>query len=159
MFNDIVFSEFSVVLTFFEVEYWYSTLLLFCWCFWAQVRWPLTLRPPAPRGQPLRSRISLMDLENGEREYMGSFDLVLRMRAERCRLWRPYNNQLVALDMKITGSAAALGVNRRLSFFCFFSAWMVRSNSYNIRNSGLSNIRTTGRSSIGQTLAVFHRPL
>ena len=42
--------------------------------------------------------------------FAGSFDLVLRMRAERSSTWRVYNDCEMALDVKLLGVTSALGV-------------------------------------------------
>ena len=42
--------------------------------------------------------------------FAGSFDLVLRVRAERSSTWRVYNDSEMAVDVKLLGVASALGV-------------------------------------------------
>ena len=65
------------------------------------------LKPLLPNAA---SALAVMDV-SGEKEYMGSFDLLLRLRATRPGTWRPYDNQLMALDMEMTGATSAVGVN------------------------------------------------
>lgn len=48
---------------------------------------------------------------SGEREYIGGFDLLVRVFASRSGAWQPYNLQEVALDVKLTGVDQPLGLN------------------------------------------------
>lgn len=47
----------------------------------------------------------------GENEYLGSFDALLRVSAERAGVWRPYHDSEIALDIKVTGTSRTLGLN------------------------------------------------
>ena len=44
-------------------------------------------------------------------EYVGSFDLLTRIRALRTNTWKKYHGQEMVIDVKITGSSRPLGVN------------------------------------------------
>ena len=46
-----------------------------------------------------------------EREYLGSFDLLVRMYSAHSDTWKKYHRKEMALDVKLTGTSGALGLN------------------------------------------------
>ncbi len=56
------------------------------------------------------SRLAVRNV-GGEKDYLGSFDLLLRIHATSAGMWRRYNGDEVALDVKLTGASAGLGSN------------------------------------------------
>lgn len=44
-------------------------------------------------------------------EYLGSFDMLMRVWQTRAGIWRPYHERIVALDVKLTGYHSVLGLN------------------------------------------------
>ena len=46
----------------------------------------------------------------GEDDYIGSFDIVLRLHCSRSSHWQQYNGEEVALDVKLTGASSKLGL-------------------------------------------------
>ena len=65
------------------------------------------LKPLLPK---LASTLAVSREVNGEKEYLGSYDFLLRVHASS-GLWQAYNLQEMVLDVKVTGVARPLGVN------------------------------------------------
>ena len=43
--------------------------------------------------------------------YVGSFDLLLRVRSTRSPIWKSYNGQEIALDLKLSGASSTVGID------------------------------------------------
>lgn len=57
------------------------------------------------------TQLAVRKLGNDEREYLGSFDLLLRIHSQRAGLWQSYNDGEMALDFKMTGTSSPFGLN------------------------------------------------
>ena len=57
------------------------------------------------------SQLAVRRLGGGETEYVGSFDILLRVHARSKQVWKPYNETEMALDFKITGASSPFGLN------------------------------------------------
>ena len=57
------------------------------------------------------THLAVRKVGEGEIEYMGSFDLLLRVHARRAGVWQPFNKTEMALDFKMTGAASPFGLN------------------------------------------------
>ena len=57
------------------------------------------------------SRLAVRAVGGGDKEFLGSFDVLLRIRAARPGLWRKYDGGELALDCKLTGVSTTLGLN------------------------------------------------
>ena len=58
----------------------------------------------------MASKLAVRKLDN-ESEYVGSFDLLLRVFAKRSATYRPYHGAEIAFDLKLTGASVNLGIN------------------------------------------------
>ena len=66
------------------------------------------LKPKLPA---VASRLAVRSLGGGDKEYVGSFDVLLRLRVSKRGIWSNYANEEMALDCKITGVESQLGLN------------------------------------------------
>ena len=57
------------------------------------------------------SRLAVRSRPGGDKDYIGSFDVILRLRASRQGTWRCYDGEEMALDCKLTGVSTTLGLN------------------------------------------------
>ena len=64
-----------------------------------------------PRLPAVASRFAVRSLRGGDKEYVGSFDVLLRMRVTRRGIWHDYANAEMAVDCTITGVESTLGLN------------------------------------------------
>lgn len=57
------------------------------------------------------SQLAVRCVDGADDEYLGSFDLLLRVWQTRAGVWSPYHERDVALDVKVTGYHSVLGLN------------------------------------------------
>jgi hypothetical protein len=57
------------------------------------------------------SDLAVRAVGNGQHEYAGSFDLLLRVRSTRGTIWKSYNGKEIAFDMKLSGASSNVGIN------------------------------------------------
>ena len=57
------------------------------------------------------SQLAVRRQGSQEQEYLGSFDMLLRIFQTRSGVWRQYHEKEIALDVKVTGYDAILGLN------------------------------------------------
>ena len=57
------------------------------------------------------SQLAVQRLGGGELDYVGSFDVLLRLHARSSSIWKPYDNTEMALDFKITGASSPFGLH------------------------------------------------
>ena len=69
----------------------------------------ITCNDAKPLLPGLASRLAVRNTSGGEKEYVGSFDLLGRIFATRTLLWKPYNGFEMAIDVKLTGASTVLG--------------------------------------------------
>lgn len=70
----------------------------------------VTVTDMKPHLPEAASRLAVRKV-GSESEYLGSFDLLLRVSATQNSTWRRYHNREVALDVKLTGASGMLGLN------------------------------------------------
>ena len=64
----------------------------------------ITCNDAKPLLPGLASRLAVCNAPGGEKEFMGSFDMLARMCATRTTLWKPYNGFEMAIDVELTGA-------------------------------------------------------
>ena len=65
---------------------------------------------PCQQGRHYRQNLAVQDV-NGEKEFVGSYDVLLQVHATRSGVWRRYNGMYGLVGVKLTGTSCAFGLN------------------------------------------------
>ena len=55
--------------------------------------------------------VSTLAVRGSEKEFVGSFDVIVRIRSSQGGIWNRYDKELLALDIKLTGAATSIGLD------------------------------------------------